>query len=84
MEYHKHFTVKITLPDTDEEVEATAWFAFYPGYKGTYNTPPEPPEVVIDALFVEGRDVLGLLSTEALRHVYGEIMTIMLESNYGV
>jgi hypothetical protein len=83
MSYHRNFPITIIDPDTGEEVDAQAFFWFYPGYSGNWDTPPEPPFLDVIDICVGGVSILDKLSIEQYMNIYSELLAIMEEGFYG-
>jgi hypothetical protein len=83
MSRHNNFPITINHPETDEAVEAEAFFFFWPGrcYM-VWDSPTEPPEVDILDITHGGVSVLNKLSESQYRKIEGDLLAVMMEDYY--
>ena len=72
--FHSNYHLTIEHPETGDEVDARVAFSYYKGYAGSIDSPPEPEEIEIVSVHVDGRDITHLFTAAGIEHVEGLLL----------
>ena len=72
--FTSNYHLTIEHPETGDEVDARVAFSYYKGYAGSIDSPPEPKEIELVSVHVDGRDITHLFTAAQIEYVEGLLL----------
>lgn len=80
--FTNNYHLTIEHPETGDEVDARVAFSYYKGYAGSIDEAPEPEEVELVSVHVDGRDITHLFSSVGIEHLESVLLCAERDDDY--